>query len=611
MPIAATLATGIGALVAVAVLGVLAIGWGTSRTNTLALLTDKAALAVELAHAQLRDHLDPVRFQVSFVAREIERGRIDPADPAAFRTLLTGAMAATPQVLALAFWTGDRQMTGIGHVGGDPEPIAREDGGDATIAAALAQSAAIDGPYWGAPVFVEMRGVTAINLRQAVRRDGGMIGMLVAVVSVQELSRFVERLGNPATGGQAFILYGRDRVLAHSALAAGMAGLSRDRPLPGLEEIGDPWLADLPDAPVGRRIEPAAIDIRSVDVRGHREVFLTRAVDGYGPQPLILGARFPYDAIAGELRRLTWSGIAGLAVLAVAVLLGIALGRRIARPIKRLAAAAGHIGKLEFGRVAALPGSAFTELNDQARAFNTMLASLVWFETYVPRTLVKRLVAKGDRQDIPSEERELTVLFTDIAGFTAASETLPAARLAGFLNAHFALLARCVEAAGGTIDKFIGDSLMAFWNAPDDQPDHAERACRAALSMASALAADNRRRTAAGLAPVRLRIGVHSGPMVVGNIGAPGRMNYTIVGDAVNTGSRLEQLGKELSGADGDCTILISGATAARLGPDFAPQSCGEIAIRGRREGVAVYRLKVEIAEADGAGGVERSDKTR
>jgi class 3 adenylate cyclase len=121
---------------------------------------------------------------------------------------------------------------------------------------------------------------------------------------------------------------------------------------------------------------------------------------------------------------------------------------------------------------------------------------------------------------------------------------MPAAEIADFLNHHFALVAKCVEAEGGTVDKYIGDSVMAFWGAPEPQPDHTERACRAAIGVSIALKSDNMARKREGKPPVRVRIGVHTGEVVVGNIGAPGRINYTIVGDTVNAASRLEQLCK-------------------------------------------------------------------
>ena len=183
-------------------------------------------------------------------------------------------------------------------------------------------------------------------------------------------------------------------------------------------------------------------------------------------------------------------------------------------------------------------------------------------------------------------------MFTDIAGFTSHAEGRPAQEVAEFLNNHFALLADSIEAEGGTVDKFIGDAVMAFWGAPEAQADHAERACRAALSIVDAVHADNQRRQAEGQPAIRVRVGLHSGPVIVGNIGAPGRINYTIVGDTVNTCQRLEQLGKTAGPRDAEVVVLVSAATAALVGPGFTLVRAGKHQVPGRRGRVEIFRLE-------------------
>ena len=203
---------------------------------------------------------------------------------------------------------------------------------------------------------------------------------------------------------------------------------------------------------------------------------------------------------------------------------------------------------------------------------------------------MRRIISRGEDEAVTSDERELTLLFTDIVGFTPLAESQPASEVAAFLNHHFALLGSCVEAEGGTIDKYIGDALMAFWGAPEPQADTAQRACRAALAMARAVAEDNERRSALGAEAVRVRIGIHTGAVVVGNIGAPGRINYTVVGDTVNTSQRLEDLGKQLDRGE-PVTILISAATATQLGGDFAIEPAGSFTVKGKSMDLPVYRL--------------------
>ena len=281
----------------------------------------------------------------------------------------------------------------------------------------------------------------------------------------------------------------------------------------------------------------------------------------------------------------------GIGALALSIVAAVLLGRRIARPIVRFSAAAGQVRELNIAEIGDLPGSVFRELDQQARAFNAMLSALRWFELYVPRKIVGRLVKRGDIDDTISSARKITVMFTDIAGFSSVAEHLSAPEVAALVNRHFEIVAGCIEVEEGTVDKFIGDSVMAFWGAPEAQADAAERACRAALAIADGIRAENARRREEGDAPLGIRIGIHTGSATVGNIGAPGRINYTIIGDAVNVGQRLEQLGKTLFPADSETAILVSGATASELGPDFHPAPAGRHPVKGRAGELDVFRL--------------------
>jgi class 3 adenylate cyclase len=231
------------------------------------------------------------------------------------------------------------------------------------------------------------------------------------------------------------------------------------------------------------------------------------------------------------------------------------------------------------------------EFDEAGQAFNQMMAGLRWFETYVPRRLVQRLMARRASADLVSEEREVTVMFTDLRGFTQTSEHLSAASVAAMINEHFAMLYRCIDAEDGTVDKYIGDGMMVFWGAPIEQPDHAARAWRAIRAMAAAVVGDNRRRRADGLMPFRLAIGAHAGPVVVGNIGPPGRVNYTVVGDAVNMASRLLDLAKEQP-TDDDVVVLLSGTAAVKAGlASDQTRDLGWQTLRGRSGSIEVRRV--------------------
>jgi len=223
-----------------------------------------------------------------------------------------------------------------------------------------------------------------------------------------------------------------------------------------------------------------------------------------------------------------------------------------------------------------------------------MLAGLKWFETYVPKKLVRRLMSQDAASVSSSVERDITVMFTDIAGYSGLSEGIAADEIARLLNHHFEILSRCIEAEDGTVDKFIGDSVMAFWGAPDHFDDHADRAVRAAQAISLALDEDNQQRAAAGKEAIRIRIGIHTGPVTVGNIGAPDRLNYTIIGDNVNIAQRLEQLGKQFAAdtsSDISATTLLTSVTAGQLTSKYLLDDLGDVQVRGRLGRVRVYRL--------------------
>ena len=586
-----TLTTGIGALLVVSVLTVLVIGLWSARENTRALLSVQAGLAISSSIAQIEQHMKPAVDQTNMIADLIDDGEIDPGNEDRLSGLLFGALASAPQVKGLVFIDTSHHLFGARRdAAGELGIYSADYSNDRPVRDAIAAARQRRAAIWGSPVWRAEYRTTLLNLRKPVRRNGELVGILVALISIGELSGYTVGLSD-ALGGTVFILHGDD-VLAHAMMADGYPGLSETKPLPALADFADPVLAATTRAverPPLTIVLPDDMTGFVLDAFGERYAFISRDVTAYGAKPWRVGAYYREAVVSEYDDRVLWSAAAGLVALAIAFVCALALSRGIARPVRRLADAANLIGRLELDAVSELPGSRIRELDDQSNAFNAMLGGLRWFEVYVPKSLVRRLVRQ--EAEPASEERELTVMFTDIAGFTGVAEGVTADALAEFLNEHFALIAGAVEDSGGTLDKFIGDAVMAFWGAPEIQTDHAERACRAAADIAGRIAAENARRRAAGLAPVRIRIGLHSGPAVVGNIGAPGRMNYTIVSDTVNVAQRLEQLGKQVYGGAPETAVLISGDTAARLGSRDRLEPAGSFEVSGRREPVEVFKL--------------------
>lgn len=211
---------------------------------------------------------------------------------------------------------------------------------------------------------------------------------------------------------------------------------------------------------------------------------------------------------------------------------------------------------------------------------------MVTFKRYVAPEIVDEIIRQGtDSLELGGHLCEIAVLFVDIRGFTSMSEVLKPTQVVEILNSYLTLTASCIMKHGGTLDKFIGDAAMAFWGAPLPQEDFVMNAARAAVDMAEgarALSEDLKERFGR---TVSFGIGIHVGPAVVGNIGAEARMDYTAIGDTVNTASRLE------SNAPGG-TIYISRAVAEALGGRIRTSFIGELKLKGKAEGFEVYNLE-------------------
>ena len=214
-----------------------------------------------------------------------------------------------------------------------------------------------------------------------------------------------------------------------------------------------------------------------------------------------------------------------------------------------------------------------------------------WLDVYVPRQVSRHLLKGGEFAAARPQRREVTIMLTDIVGFTTLAERDTPEAVTHFVNRHFTMLTHCVEAEGGVVGQFTGDSVIAFWGAPDTRPDHAACACRTALAITAALKAENGQRQTRGEAPIRMRIGINTGEVTAGNVGAPGRSSYGIVGDVVNATQRIEQLAKTICPDQPTAAILVSGRTRAQAGEGFTFVEMGAHALRGRQEVMQIHRL--------------------
>jgi adenylate cyclase len=208
------------------------------------------------------------------------------------------------------------------------------------------------------------------------------------------------------------------------------------------------------------------------------------------------------------------------------------------------------------------------------------------FVCYVSSSVVNEIIKNPNKLKLGGDKRELTVLFSDIRGFTTLTEKLQSEELVSLLNEYLTLMTDVVFKYEGTLDKYIGDALMAFYGAPQEQPDHAQRACHTALEMFAALKALNRKWAQEGKRTIDIGIGINTGPMMVGNMGSKQRFDYTVIGDAVNLGSRLEGINKTY-----DSHILISESTYAKIKNAFTCLELDSVRVKGKMQPVKIYQL--------------------
>ena len=214
------------------------------------------------------------------------------------------------------------------------------------------------------------------------------------------------------------------------------------------------------------------------------------------------------------------------------------------------------------------------------------------FGHYVSGDLVERITQNPAALQLGGEKKELTIFFSDIANFTSISEQLTPEELVTLLNEYLGTMTDIIMASGGTLDKYIGDAVMAFWGAPLPQPDHAKAACLAALAQRDALNIMKEKVQLPKNMPLHARMGIHTGEVVVGNMGSNTRFNYTVMGDAVNLASRLEGVNKSYG-----TQIMISEATFLAARDIIEAREIDTIRVKGKQDGVKIYELLARTGE--------------
>ena len=277
-------------------------------------------------------------------------------------------------------------------------------------------------------------------------------------------------------------------------------------------------------------------------------------------------------------------------VLAVIGLLTGVIGagiaaHRVAAALRRLRQEAEAIRRLDLADPVAPPGGA-AEVNALGEAMAGMKSALRLFSVYVPRDLVRKLMAEGAEAELGGERRRLTVMFSDVQGFTSIAERMDPEELMRITSSYFQALTDDLLAHHATIDKYIGDAVMAIWNAPKRDLAHALHGCRAALHARHLTLRLEQDFAARGWPRLHTRFGVHTGDAVVGNVGSSDRMAYTAIGSMVNLASRLEGMNKMYG-----TQILVSEATRIGAGSGFVFRPVDVVLAKGTQDPVEVHEL--------------------
>ena len=212
------------------------------------------------------------------------------------------------------------------------------------------------------------------------------------------------------------------------------------------------------------------------------------------------------------------------------------------------------------------------------------------FSSYLSKDLLNQLIANPQSLKLGGEKKNLSILFSDIRGFTQLSESMSPEKLIDILNRYFTPMTEAVLTNKGMLDKYIGDAVMAFFNAPVDVKDHAEAACRSALEMIEKLTIVNKELSLENINPIKIGIGINTADVVVGNMGSDSRFNYTVIGDGVNLASRVEGLTKNY-GID----IIITEFTVAKISNNFIYREIERVRVKGKEEVVLLYELMPDI----------------
>ena len=428
--------------------------------------------------------------------------------------------------------------------------------------------------------------------------DGTPQGVITTSFDVVALCTYLRAL-KVGEGGFAFLIEtlddGERRLVAHPdpkvliRPSPGVGdGMDRASQLVPIAELADPRVAAfLREVPVGLKSREARLPVRiGISRGGTRYLGAYRGLSGPNAPDWLIGIMMPEQDVMARVdqnNRMTY--LVGLAIVVVATVAGWVVSAQVARPLERVVKQTARIGQFEV-EARPVAHSIIAEVDHLACVVEETKTSLRSFGKYVPTALIREIFATGQEATLGGERRRMTISFCDLANFTGLAERLPPEDLVVQMGDYFGRFSADIALEDGTVDKYIGDAIMAFWGAPGPSDDHAVSACLAALRNQETLKALHHRWRLEGKPELVARIGIMTGEVVVGNVGSPARLNYTAMGDPVNLASRLEGLGKFYG-----TRILIGDSTYREANHIILARPVDVVSVKGKSEGMRIHEL--------------------
>ncbi|MFT5505055.1 MAG: adenylate cyclase [Gammaproteobacteria bacterium] len=577
IPIVAITAFGISFLLIFSIAAVIYLGFGQATESTRERWANQSQSLIDSMEQTLIDRLTPVRDQARWVARDVK----DVSNLAEYDQYMFGVLAATPQVAGIAIIT----KSGISRRWHrDERKTYQEDWSQQPwLNDYIEQVSSASGTTWREPIFTDtINASTLLHDVPLFNDNGEFIGIFAQIVPVKEISQFLSKK-HADTGITPFVLYRRNLVLVHPLIFDG----NFEKPLLTLDELGDLilqriWTPDDDAAFIKKALNNTQAS--GVFWGDYYYLFLYRENKIFGPSAWTIGAYLNTNLITdNQTKKMIHALVAGLIILFIAVIAAIILGRKVSNPIKALVRATESVETGKLDQVEPLTGSSIRELDEAGSAFNNMVTGLRERQMirdtlgrFVPEKVASSLLDGGG--SIPVQEIEATILFCDIESFTQLTESLGPVRIVDVLNAYFSNMVEILEKHNGIVTQFQGDAILATFNVPVADQQHAENALKSAMEMLEQVKVQQYNGET-----LNIRIGINTGSVVAGAIGAKGRLNYTVHGDAVNLAARLEALNK-----DYQTRLLVSETTANQIKTDFLVE-LAQVHVRGQNGSIKVF----------------------